>query len=171
MSSNFLTGFFMINALWIPPANLITVTRLLFWALIGNIVFKEGYSDVKTWNTVARKHNPVEARYRWLAFGIIFMELAISFKYVRDAGHLQLDDRPPLIVVIFWVIVFVTCFGYYAKLRMDPNRSKKFIEVEDGVSTPTRSARKSPRRSSTPRRSGRSTTPRRSRRSSSRNNY
>ena len=88
ISINFLTGFFMINSLWIPPFNMLMTYRLMVWFLLGNIVFREGWQDIKTWNTVERKHNPVEARYRWLAFGVITMETAISFKFVKDAGHL-----------------------------------------------------------------------------------
>ena len=78
----------MINALWIPPANVVTVSRLIFWFSIGNIVFKEAWEDIRTWNTVERKYNPVEARFRWLGFGVITMEIAITFKFVREAGHL-----------------------------------------------------------------------------------
>ena len=82
ISINFLTGFFMINALWIPPSNPLSIVRLLIWFLLGNIAFKEGWNDMRTWNTYERQFNPVEARYRWLAFGVLTMEAAIPFKFV-----------------------------------------------------------------------------------------
>lgn len=82
ISVNFLTGFFMINALWIPPSNPLSIVRLIIWFLLGNIAFKEGWNDMKTWNTYERQFNPVEARYRWLAFGVLTMEAAIPFKFV-----------------------------------------------------------------------------------------
>lgn len=154
----------MINALWIPPANVVTVSRLIFWFLIGNIVFKEAWEDIRTWNTVERKYNPVEARFRWLGFGVITMEIAISFKFVREAGHLQLEDSPHWFILLFWVVIFSVCIYKYLKLRLNPNRTRKFIEEDQDISSTPRVARRSPRKSSASRRNGRSTTPKGSRR-------
>ena len=41
--TNFLTGFFVINAMWIPPTNVLTVLRLAVWFTLGNMAFAEGY--------------------------------------------------------------------------------------------------------------------------------
>ena len=58
-SANFLTGFFIINAMWIPPTNALPVIRLGFWFVMGNMVFAEGWRDISTWGTPERrKVNP-----------------------------------------------------------------------------------------------------------------
>lgn len=126
ISINFLTGFFMINALWIPPSNPLSIVRLIIWFLLGNIAFKEGWNDMKTWNTYERQFNPVEARYRWLAFGVLTMEAAIPFKFVWDAGNLIKDPKhPPLMVFAYALLIFVM-FGFYIRLRSAPWRTKRF---------------------------------------------
>lgn len=66
ISANFLTGFFMINALWIPPLSIPTVTRLYIWFLLGNIVFKEGYNMLERRENPATKDEYVEPTYRWV---------------------------------------------------------------------------------------------------------
>ena len=126
----------MINALWIPPSNPLSIVRLLIWFLLGNIAFKEGWNDMRTWNTYERQFNPVEARYRWLAFGVLTMEAAIPFKFVKDAGNLIHDpEHPPLLVFAYALLIFVM-FGFYIRLRSAPWRTKRFVpnppEVKEG---------------------------------------
>ena len=130
VSLNFLCNFFMINSLWIPPQAMVTLIRLAIWFIMANIVFKEGYEDMKTWNTIERKFNPVEARYRWLAFGILVMETAISVKFVKDAGHLQ-PDSMPIYIAVPWTIVFVLGFAFYLYLRCKKDRTVRFKEKKD----------------------------------------
>ena len=48
---NFLTGFFLINNLWIPPKNHFNKLRLLIWFALANLAFKETYRDITTWGT------------------------------------------------------------------------------------------------------------------------
>ena len=117
----------MINALWIPPANPLTVARLAIWFLLGNICFTEAWEDLSTWNTYERQFAPVEARYRWLGFGIISLESAISFKFVKDAGNLVLEPEHPWIVVGLWAIAIFACFAFYLKLRFKKDRTVKFL--------------------------------------------
>lgn len=62
--SNFLTGFFMISALWIPPVNIMNVFRLLLWFLLAAISFGELYDDIETWGTEKRRENPIPAENR-----------------------------------------------------------------------------------------------------------
>ena len=57
-------NFFVMNAFLIPPKHFFPIARLLLWFAFGNIGFREGHEDVVTWNTVDRKHNPVEGRLR-----------------------------------------------------------------------------------------------------------
>lgn len=113
ISVNFLTGFFMINSLWIPPQNPITVVRLMIWFFLANIAFKEAWNDLKTWNTYDRQFNPVEARYRWLAFGILAMEAAIPFKFNRDAGNLVQNPEHNPIMVLSYALLIIFMFAFY----------------------------------------------------------
>ena len=62
--SNFLTGFFMISALWIPPKNAMNPVRLLLWFLLAAISFGELHDDIETWGTEERKKNPIPAENR-----------------------------------------------------------------------------------------------------------
>ena len=48
-------NFFVMNAVLIPPKHFFPIRRLLLWFAFGNIAFKEGWLDIKTWNTVERK--------------------------------------------------------------------------------------------------------------------
>ncbi len=118
----------MINALWIPPQNPVTVVRLVIWFFLANIAFKEGWNDMKTWNTYERQFNPVEARYRWLAFGVLAMEAAIPFKFVRKAGNLVENPEHPVFLIMIWAVVIVTMLAFYIRLRSAPWRTKKFLK-------------------------------------------
>lgn len=62
--SNFLTGFFLINSLWVPPQNYLNLYRLLVWFLLANLAFKEGYTDIITWGKPERKLNPISGKIR-----------------------------------------------------------------------------------------------------------
>jgi hypothetical protein len=64
ITANFLSGFFIMADLFIPPPHFINLIRLLVWFNLANIGFKEAYLDLETWGTYERKDNPVEARYR-----------------------------------------------------------------------------------------------------------
>jgi len=59
--ANFLTGFFLINGLWIPPKNAINLYRLMVWFLLAALTFGEGYNDIETWGTPDREKNPISA--------------------------------------------------------------------------------------------------------------
>lgn len=52
---HFLTGFFLINALFIPPKHFFPIARLLLWFGFGAIAHREAYLDIETWNTPQRK--------------------------------------------------------------------------------------------------------------------
>lgn len=123
ISVNFLTGFFMINSLWIPPQNPVTLVRLILWFFLANIAFKEAWNDMKTWNTYERQFNPVEARYRWLSFGVLAMEAAIPFKFDRDAGNLVKNPEHPPLLILFYVLLILFMFAFYIRLRFAPWRT------------------------------------------------
>jgi len=51
---NFLTGFLLMNNLWIPTNSYLNKMRLLIWFCLGNMAFKETYIDISTWGTQKR---------------------------------------------------------------------------------------------------------------------
>jgi phosphatidylserine synthase 2 len=128
---HFLTGFFIMNAFLIPPKHFFPISRLLLWFAFGNIGFKEGYEDVRTWNTVERKKNPVEGRHRWLVVAILFTEALIAYKYRYGTGNLQFVPTP-FYVWGPWALVALVCFSFWIYLRfIYEGRTKKYIEADE----------------------------------------
>ena len=124
-------NFFVMNAVLIPPKHFFPIGRLLLWFAYGNIAFKEGWLDVKTWNTVERKDNPVEGRHRWLAVAIIITECLLVWKYRYGTGNLIFASTPAYIWVP-WAIVIGACFSFWLYLRFfKEDRTKKFITPEE----------------------------------------
>lgn len=140
ISVNFLTGFFMINALWIPPLSIPTVTRMYIWFLLGNVVFKEGYVIIEGRENPETRYNQYDPTNRWVVYGIILLEMAISFKFVRGAGNLT-DEAMSPIVFYGWLIVFTLIAGFYSYLRWIRKTDKEFEAYHEIV-------RRTPRKSS-----------------------
>jgi len=129
---HFLCGFFIMNAFLIPPKHFFPIARLLMWFAFGNIGFREGYEDIRTWNTVERKTNPVEGRHRWLVVAILFTEALITYKYRYGTGNLMMDAITPVYVWLPWAIIAALCFSFWLYLRFfKEGRTKKFIEPEE----------------------------------------
>ena len=84
----FLNGFFLNNNLLIPPLHVFPVLRLLMWFAIGAIAFREGYEDSRTWDTLERRDNPVQGRYRYLSTAILLTEAILCWKYRENTGHI-----------------------------------------------------------------------------------
>ncbi len=121
------------NAFLIPPKHFFPIGRLLLWFAFGNVAFKEGWMDVKTWNTVERKDNPVEGRHRWLAVAILVTECLIVWKYRYGTGNLIFAETPAYIWVP-WTIVIVGCFAFWLYLRfIKEDSTKKFIEPHEAA--------------------------------------
>jgi hypothetical protein len=116
ISVNFLTGFFMINALWIPPLSIPTLSRMYTWFLLGNIVFKEGYVIIENRNKKKQSKKDDDPTNRWVVFGIILLEVAISIKFHKDNGNTTDDSMSP-IVFYGWLLVFISIVSYYVYLR------------------------------------------------------
>lgn len=126
-------NFFVMNAFLIPPKHFFPIGRLLLWFAFGNVAFKEGWMDVKTWNTVERKDNPVEGRHRWLAVAILATECLIVWKYRYGTGNLIFAETPAYIWVP-WTIVIVGCFTFWLYLRfVKEDSTKKFIEPHEAA--------------------------------------
>ena len=70
-----------------------------------------------------------------MAVGVLFFEIAISFKFVRESGNLVQDPEHPIIVVALWTAFFLAICVWFLKLRFDPNRTPEFgpepIEAEE----------------------------------------
>ena len=82
MNFNFLTGFFLINSLWIPPINNLNLFRLAVWFVLANLTFREAYTDVITWGTELRKKHPISGKMRYLINKLIlFLIIYIDFNF------------------------------------------------------------------------------------------
>ncbi len=122
---HFLDGFFIMNALLIPPVHFFPPARMVLWFAFGAIAFREAYVDVETWNTEGRQHHPVEGRYRWLATAVLVTEILIAIKYKEGTGHIT-DDPTPWYIFYPWVIVLTILFLGYAYLRLKPDHTVKY---------------------------------------------
>jgi hypothetical protein len=58
---HFLNGFFLNNALLIPPRHFFPVARLLLWFSIGAIGHREAYIDTETWGLNERSKSQSKA--------------------------------------------------------------------------------------------------------------
>ena len=122
---HFLTGFFLMNNLLIPPKNAFPILRLLLWFGLGNIGFREGFEDVSTWNTMRRKDHPVEGRHRWLTVGILATEFFLCWKYRKNTGNIR-DAPTPLWISVPWALFFITLAVTWLYLRFKKDRTKKY---------------------------------------------
>jgi len=116
----FLDGFFIMNALLIPPKHFFPIARLLLWFGFGAIAHREVYQDIETWGTEIRRIKPTEARFRWLTLGILITEILIAYKYREGTGHIT-DEPTPWYIWIPWLtsIVGVTVFWLYLRFKPD----------------------------------------------------
>eukprot|EP01017_Pseudomicrothorax_dubius_P012883 TRINITY_DN1548_c0_g1_i6.p1 TRINITY_DN1548_c0_g1~~TRINITY_DN1548_c0_g1_i6.p1 ORF type:complete len:376 (-),score=88.40 TRINITY_DN1548_c0_g1_i6:90-1217(-) len=112
---NFLTGFLLINSLWIPPKNYFNIYRLVVWFILANLAFVEGYHDLDTYGTPANKE--ISSEYRWLTSAILALEVFISWKFRHDTGNLT-EVPWPSYVTIPWAIVVGLLFLRWAYLRV-----------------------------------------------------
>ena len=126
----FLMNFFVMNAFLIPPKHFFPIARLLLWFAYGNVAFKEGWMDVKSWNTVERKNNPIEGRHRWLTVAILATECLLVWKYRYGTGNLIFAETP-VYIWLPWTVVIVACIALWLYLRFNPGRTKKYIEAHE----------------------------------------
>jgi phosphatidylserine synthase 2 len=124
-SLHFLCSFFLMNALLVPPTHLAVACRMLLWAGIGSLGFREAYIDLETWNTIDRKHHAVEGRYRWLATAIIATEGLISYKYREGTGHIT-DTPTPWYIWMPWTFSTLALVCGFLYLRFKPDHTVKY---------------------------------------------
>jgi phosphatidylserine synthase 2 len=158
--SNFLTGFFLINNLWIPPQNNLNLYRLLVWFLLGSLAFRECYTDIITWGKPERKENPItgKMRYlkkttlmnkflktfllsnlrhkysticRWLCCGITFIEFLVSWKFRNGAGNMVMDAEWPIYITVPWITTIILFASTYIYLRFKKDRTTIYGNLGD----------------------------------------
>ena len=101
----------------------------MFWFLYGNVSYREGWEDVKTWNTHERKHNPVEGRYRFMVVMIFLLEILLVYKYREGSPHVYWDAYTPLYISVPWVVFYGGFAIYWLYLRfIYEGRTKKYLE-------------------------------------------
>ena len=159
-----MNGFFLNNALLIPPKHFFPIARLLLWFSIGAIGHREAYIDTETWGTKERKEKPVEGRFRWLSTAILLTEIILCYKYRADTGNL-IDAPTPWYIWMPWTLAIVGCVVFWFYLRFKPGHTVKYPGYEgeyasldwkyEETDTPklkrgrSRSPRRSPRKSPT----------------------
>ena len=126
---HFLAGFFVNNALLIPPKHFFPIARLLLWFGFGAIAHREAYIDTQTWGTMQRKENPVEGRYRWLSTGILFSEMILAYKYREGTGNLQ-DVPTPIYIWLPWTATMAAGIAYWFYLRFKKGHTIKYPGFE-----------------------------------------
>jgi len=126
---HFLNGFFLNNALLIPPKHFFPIARLLLWFAIGAIGHREAYLDGETWGTKKRKDQPIEGRFRWLSTAILFTEIILCWKYRAGTGNL-IDAATPIYVWLPWTAVFVGCIIFWFYLRFRKGHTVKYPGYE-----------------------------------------
>jgi len=122
---HFLNSFFLMNALLLPPTHSYVALRMILWACIGALGFREGYRDIETWNTPERKENRIEGRYRWLGLAVVITESLVCYKYREGTGHIT-DTPTPLYISIPWVGASLYLGIGYLYLRFKPDHSVKY---------------------------------------------
>ena len=154
---HFLNGFFLNNALLIPPRHFFPVARLLLWFAIGAIGHREAYIDTETWGLPERKQKPVEGRFRWLSCAILLTEIILCYKYRADTGNL-IDAPTPWYIWLPWSAVIIGCVVFWFYLRFKDGHTVKYPGYEGYyASSGTQSVTKatpSRRRSSPSKRAG-----------------
>ena len=122
---HFLNGFFLNNALLIPPKHFFPIARLLLWFAIGAIGHREAYIDTETWGKKERKEKPVEGRFRWLGTAILLTEAILCYKYRAGTGHYE-DTPTPWYIWMPWTATIVGCIAFWFYLRFKPDHTVKY---------------------------------------------
>ena len=120
---NFLTGFFMINSLWIPPQCWFNIYRLSIWFLIANLAIGELYLDITTWGTSMRKDKKVGYHYRWICTFMTFMEAFVSFKFMKGSEDTLENNPTPFYISVPWILVLTILTAFYLYLRFKRNHT------------------------------------------------
>ena len=118
---NFLCGFFLINALWIPPKANLNIYRLLVSLTLGFLTGRELYDDIETWGTYTRIESPIGGKCRWLMIFMMFTETFIIIKFLKDAGNIIEDFTTPVYIWLPWLIVISSIIIFYLYLRFKSN--------------------------------------------------
>ena len=129
LTLHFINGFFVNNALLIPPKHFFPIARLLMWFAFGAVAHREAYIDGETWGTELRKERPVEGRFRWMSAGILFSELVLAYKYREGTGHL-IDAPTPIYKWLPWTIALFAMVGFWYYLRNKKDRTVMYPGID-----------------------------------------
>ena len=127
-SLHFLSSFFLMNAFLVPPTHPTVACRMLLWAGLGGLGFREAYMDIETWNTPGRRTNQIEGRYRWLAIAMITTELLIAYKYREGTGHIT-DTPTPWYIFYPWTLSALALAIGFVYLRFKPDATVKYPDI------------------------------------------
>ena len=131
---HFLAGFFVNNALLIPPKHFFPIARLLLWFGFGAVAHREAFIDIMSWGTMQRKEQPVEGRYRWLTVGIFFSEMLLAYKYREGTGNL-IDAPTPWYIWLPWSSALIGGALYWFYLRFKTGHTVKYPGFEASTHT------------------------------------
>jgi hypothetical protein len=120
-----LAGFFLNNALLIPPVHFFPIARLILWFGFGGIAHREAYMDLETWNTDERKDHPIEGRFRWLSVGLLLSELILCWRYREGTGNI-IWGPTPFYIWGSWAAGFGALALLWLYLRFKPSASVKY---------------------------------------------
>ena len=122
---HFANGFFVMNALLIPPKHVFPPGRMLLYFLFGALAMREGYDDGRTWGTPERKDKPIAGRMRWLTVAALLTEIALCWKYREGTGNI-LDNPTPAYKWVPWTLGCTALVAYWVYLRFKPDHTVKY---------------------------------------------
>ncbi|CAD8149311.1 unnamed protein product [Paramecium octaurelia] len=114
---NFLTGFFLMNQLWVPPKCWMVSYRLFVWFGMGVLSWQEQWNDLKG-------NQDQSGQCRYLVVWTLFAETFISIKFLKDAGNIQYVDTP-YYISIPWIATMVISSVVYLIMRVKNKRVQR----------------------------------------------
>lgn len=113
--SQFLTTFFLANALHFQVCDpVVQTTRSIFWVIAGILANKENHDFA---NQDPRGPCVVQGEFRWIMGTMMFLELAICFKFYRFSVFVPETFALPVFWSCVWLVLIVGLGGYYFWLK------------------------------------------------------
>lgn len=130
LTIHFANGFFVMNALLIPPKHFFPPGRMVLYFMFGALVMREAYDDARTWGTHERKDKPVAGRMRWLVVAALITEIVLCWKYREGTGNI-LYNPTPAYKWVPWTLGISALVIYWVYLRFRPNHTVKYPGFEN----------------------------------------
>ena len=127
----FIGCFFLPNGLHHKAVSSVGLGRLIIWASMGYLSFKEFY--IYASEGVNRKKSLVQPEYLWLPVHISVVELLICYKWADKAYFKYTSSVFPWVKVL-WAIVLPIAIGWtlYLKWKSVTDKSSKKVFLEGG---------------------------------------